>query len=243
MNPIKQFIQERGNVIKKMGKDKELIRKSLEWMIHAYQYYYTYNYAWMGRPIIKFPNDIVILQELIWKIKPDVIIETGIAHGGSIIFSASVLELIGKGEVVAVDIEIRKHNKDEIEKHPMFKRITMLEGSSVDEKIFNKIKEKTEGKEKVMVCLDSLHTHKHVFKELKMYSQLVTPGSYLICPDTFIEFFPPGYFKDRLWDVGNNTMTAIREFLKNNDNFVIDRDINDKLMITEGYDGYLKKIK
>jgi cephalosporin hydroxylase len=242
MDQIIKFNEERRNAIAEMGKDLDLKRLSLDWMILADKYKYTYNFSWMGRPIIKFPNDIVILQELIWKIKPDYIIETGIAHGGSIIFSASMLELIGHGEVIAVDIDIREHNKKAIEAHPMMKRITMIEGSSIDPEIVNSIKEKVKGK-KVMVCLDSLHTHDHVLKELQMYWDMVSVGSYIICPDTFIEYFPKGYFKDRPWDVGNNTMTGMKEFLKQNDHFEIDQEINDKLVITEGFDGYLKRIK
>lgn len=242
MDQIIKFNEERRNAIAEMGKDLDLKRLSLDWMILADKYKYTYNFSWMGRPIIKFPNDIVILQELIWKIKPDYIIETGIAHGGSIIFSASMLELIGHGEVIAVDIDIREHNKKAIEAHPMMKRITMIEGSSIDPEIVDSIKEKVKGK-KVMVCLDSLHTHDHVLKELQMYWDMVSVGSYIICPDTFIEYFPKGYFKDRPWDVGNNTMTGMKEFLKQNDHFEIDQEINDKLVITEGFDGYLKRIK
>ena len=242
MDPIKQFQKEREDDIKAMGKDLELRKKSLDWMLHADKYKYTYNYSWMGRPIIKYPNDILILQEIIWKLKPDYIVETGIAHGGSIIFSASMLELLGHGEVIAVDIDIRKHNRDEIEKHPMAKRITMIEGSSIDPEIVNSIKEKVKGK-KVLVCLDSNHTHAHVLEELRMYADMVNVGSYIVCPDTFVEYFPKGYCKDRPWDVGNNPMTALIEFLKENDDFVIDKDIDNKLMITEGFDGYLKKIK
>ena len=168
MDPIKQFELERAEAIKAMGEDQELRQKSLDWMLHADKYKYTYNYSWMGRPIIKYPNDILILQEMIWSLKPDYIVETGIAHGGSIIFSASMLELLGHGEVIAVDIDIRKHNRDEIEKHPMNKRITMIEGSSIDPEIVNAIKEKVKGK-KVLVCLDSNHTHEHVLEELRMY--------------------------------------------------------------------------
>ena len=242
MNPIEQFKKEREQDIQSMGQDQELRRKSIDWMIHADKYKYTYNFSWMGRPIIKFPNDIVILQEIIWNLKPDYIVETGIAHGGSIIFSASMLELIGHGEVIAVDIDIREHNRAEIEKHPMFKRISMIEGSSVDPAIVDSIKEKVKGK-KVLVCLDSLHTHDHVLKELQMYASMVSVGSYMVCPDTFIEKFPAGYYDNRPWDVGNNPMTALIEFLKQDDSFVIDRDIDNKLMITEGFDGYLKRIK
>ena len=243
MNPIEQFKKERTDDIAAMGADQALRKKSLEWMLEADKYKYTYNFEWMGRPIIKYPSDIVIMQELIWRLKPDVIIETGIAHGGSIIFSASMLELIGHGEVVAVDIDIRKHNRDEIEKHPMMKRITMYEGSSTDETIVEKIRKHTEGKKTVLVALDSNHTHQHVLDELRLYSPMVTVGSYILCPDTFVEFFPKGYVKDRPWDVGNNPMTAVWEFLKENKNFEIDKDIDNKLMITEGMDGYLKRVK
>ena len=242
MDPIKQFEQERAEAIKEMGNDKELRQKSLDWMLHADKYKYTYNYSWMGRPIIKYPNDILILQEMIWNLKPDYIVETGIAHGGSIIFSASMLELLGHGEVIAVDIDIRQHNREEIEKHPMAKRITMIEGSSIDPEIVNAIKEKVKGK-KVLVCLDSNHTHDHVLEELLMYADMVNVGSYIVCPDTFVEFFPKGYCDDRPWDVGNNPMTALIAFLKENDDFIIDKDIDNKLMITEGFDGYLKRIK
>lgn len=212
-------------------------------MIHADKYKYTYNYKWMGRPIVKYPNDIVLMQELIWTLKPDVIVETGIAHGGSIVFSASMLELIGKGEVVGVDIDIRKHNRDLIEDHPMMKRITMYEGSSTDPDIFAKVKSHCEGKETVLVVLDSLHTHAHVIDELRLYNELVTKGSYIICPDTFIEFFPKGYYSNRPWDVGDNPYTAVQEFLGENSDFANDHELSSKLMITEGIDGYLKKIK
>ncbi len=242
MDPIKQFELERAEAIKAMGEDQELRQKSLDWMLHADKYKYTYNYSWMGRPIIKYPNDILILQEMIWSLKPDYIVETGIAHGGSIIFSASMLELLGHGEVIAVDIDIRKHNRDEIEKHPMNKRITMIEGSSIDPEIVNAIKEKVKGK-KVLVCLDSNHTHEHVLEELRMYADMVNVGSYIVCPDTFVEYFPKGYCNDRPWDVGNNPMTALIAFLKEDDRFEIDKDIDNKLMITEGFDGYLKRIK
>lgn len=244
MNPIEKFKQERARAIEKMSQDKELKMKSLDWMLHADKYKYTYNYTWLGRPIIKYPNDIVLMQEIIWDVKPDLVIETGIAHGGSIIFSASMLELIGgDGQVVAVDTDIREHNRKEIEKHPMYKRITMFEGSSVSEEIVNKIREIAKTKKRVMVFLDTDHTHKHVLKELELYAPLVSVGSYIILPDTFIEYFPKGYFSDRPWDVGNNPMTAIREFLSKNDNFIIDKEREKKLMITEGFNGYLKRTK
>ena len=227
-----------------MSSDHELKKKSIDWMLHADKYKYTYNYRWMGIPIIKFPNDIVALQEIIWKVKPDIIIETGIAHGGSLLFSATMMELIGnQGKVIGVDIDIRKHNRIEIEKSKFNKNIVMLEGSSVSQKIIKKIKNYIKQGSKVMVFLDSNHTYSHVKKEIEIYSKLVTKNSYLVVEDTFTEFFPKNYFSNRPWDVGNNPIIAIREFLKKNKKFKIDKNLNDKLSITETFDGYLKKIK
>jgi cephalosporin hydroxylase len=242
-DPGVEFQGERRQAIDEMSQDQELKRKSLDWMLHADKYKYSYNFTWLGRPIIKLPQDIIALQEVIWATKPDLIIETGIAHGGSIIFSASMLELIGKGDVVAVDIDIRQHNRVLIEAHPMFKRITMIEGSSVDPAVVSQVRQYAKDKEHVMVILDSSHTHDHVLQELYAYSSLVTTDCHLILPDTFIEYFPKGYYANRPWDVGNNPMTALKEFLQNNNNFVVDHEINDKLMITEAFDGYLKRIK
>jgi cephalosporin hydroxylase len=246
MNPIQQFKEERLQDMKAMKGDKELKDQSLEWMLKADKYKYIYNFNWMGRPIIKFPQDIIALQEVIWQVKPDLIIETGIAHGGSIIFSASMLELLGNdGKVIAVDIDIRKHNRDEIEKHPMMKRITMLEGSSVSPEIVQQIADYAKGFKNVMVCLDSNHTHQHVLDELRLYAPLVSMNSYIILPDTLIEFFPQGYYSEnRPWDVGDNPHTAMEAFLEENKDFEKDESITDKLLITEAFGGgFLKRIK
>ncbi len=244
MNPITEFYAERNRDIEAMGADSELRAKSIEWMVHADKYKYTYNFTWMGRPIIKFPNDIVAQQEIVWRTKPDLIIETGVAHGGSIIFSASLLELLGQGQVVGIDIDIRAHNRAEIEAHPMSKRITMLEGSSTDPAIFAQVAEMAKQAKSVMVILDSNHTHQHVYDELKLYADLVTVGNYVILPDTFIEFFPKGYYSDdRPWDVGNNPWTAMRQFMSERDDFEHDQAPVNKSMITESFDGYLRKIK
>ena len=241
---LQNFKKRVNKNIKFMSKDTNLRKKSIDWMLHADKYKYTYNYRWMGIPIIKFPNDILALQEIIWKVKPDLIIETGIAHGGSIVFSATMLELIGKnGLVIGVDIDIRKHNRIEIEKSKFHNRIKMLEGSSVSNRIIKKIKTFIKPNSKVMVFLDSNHTYMHVKREIELYSKLVTKNSYLVVEDTFTEFFPKNYFNNRPWDVGNNPLTAIKEFLKKNKNFKIDKNLNDKLSITETFDGYLKKIK
>jgi cephalosporin hydroxylase len=245
MDPISEFKKERTDAIDAMSNDQELKRKSVDWMLHADKYKYTYNFTWLGRPIIKYPQDMVIMQELIWDVKPDLIIETGIAHGGSIIFSSSMMELLGNGgKVMAVDIDIRKHNRDEIEKHPMFKNITMLEGSSIDENIVKQIADYAKGFKKVMVVLDSNHSHDHVYRELELYTPLVSQDSYILLPDTFVEFFPKGYVKDRPWDVGSNPYTAMEAFLKTTDKFVKDDNIYNKLLITEALGGgYLKRVK
>ncbi|MDG1286926.1 MAG: CmcI family methyltransferase [Rickettsiales bacterium] len=244
-DPIKQFLDERHADIVKMGQDEELRQKSLEWMHHADKYKYTYNYSWMGRPVIKYPNDMMIQQELMWALKPDLVIETGIAHGGSIIFTAAMMEMMGiDGEVVGIDIDIRKHNRDAIEAHPMMKRITMYEGDSVSSEMVEKVRAHTEGKKCVMVILDSLHSHEHVYKELQAYADMTTVGSYCVLPDTFIEFFPKGYYSDtRPWDVGDNPYTAMQQYMSEVNHFEIDKSLTHKAMITETIDGYLKRVR
>ena len=244
-DPIAEFFAEREAAIRQMGSDSSLRDKSIAWMLHADQYKYTYNFTWMGRPIIKFPSDMVIQQELMWKIKPDLVIETGIAHGGSVIFSASMMEMMGiDGEVVGIDVDIRKHNRDAIESHPMAKRITMYEGDSVAEEMVERVRRHTVGKRTVMVMLDSLHSHAHVYKELLAYAPMTTVGSYCVLPDTFIEFFPKGYYSGtRPWDVGDNPYTAMKQYLSETDLFEIDRELTSKAMITETIDGYLKRVR
>jgi len=244
MDEIKKFENHNSKKIKLMSKDKLLLESSRSWFNQGYNYEYSYHFTWLGRPIIQYPQDILAIQEIIWKIKPDLIIETGIAHGGSLILSASILELIGTGHVLGVDIDIHKHNKIKIEKHPLFKRITMIQGSSIDKKIINQVKKFAVGKRKIMVILDSNHTHKHVLSELKAYSPLVTKGSYLIVFDTVIENLDEKIIqKNRPWGIGNNPKTAVYEFLTKNDRFKIDKKLEDKLLITAAPSGYLKCIK
>jgi len=243
MNPVRKFQLFRKKNVKEMAKSRELRKYAHNFILDSSKYKYSYNFDWLGRPIIQLPQDIVALQEIIWEVKPDLIIETGIAHGGGLIFYASMLELIGRGEVLGIDIDIRKHNRKEIEKHPLFKRIKMIEGSSTDEKVIKKVKRIVKAHKKVMVCLDSLHTHEHVLKELNLYSEFVSRGSYLIVFDTIIEYMPKGFFKDRPWDKGNNPATAVKAFLKKNKNFVVDKEIENKLLITAAPGGFLMKIK
>lgn len=244
MDTISEFKLSRKENLKEMSKDKELKKIAIEFMEKSTRYKYCYNFDWLGRPIIQHPEDMVAMQEIIWRVKPDLIIETGIAHGGSLIFSASILELIGSdGQVLGIDIDIRNHNRIEIEKHPMYKRISMLQGSSIDDNVIKQVKKFAENKKRVLVCLDSLHTHDHVLKELVIYSPLVTKGSYLVVFDTIIEDMPKGFYSDRPWDKGNNPKTAVWEFLKTSDRFEIDKGIENKLLITVAPDGYLKCIK
>jgi len=240
MDESRRFLQEREAAILALASDDTLHSASLDWMLKADANKYSYNFTWMGRPIIRYPNDIVVFQEVVWRSKPDLIIETGIAHGGSLILSASLLELLGgNGRVVGVDVDIRSHNRKAIEQHPMAHRITMIEGSSTSLNVIEQLREIVKSHSRVMVVLDSLHTHDHVLAELRLYSRFVTEGCYLVLPDTFIEYFPPGYFANRPWDVGNNPMTALRQFLKEEPNFTIDELTSSKALISEAPDGYL----
>jgi cephalosporin hydroxylase len=244
MNPAEEFERTKRKYIQRMSKDKNLLAMSNRWFIESCKYKYSYNFTWMGRPIIQFPQDIMAMQEIIWEVKPELIVETGIAHGGSLIFHASMLEIIGgNGQVLGIDIDIRQHNRAEIEKHPMFRRIKMIEGSSIDEHVVNEVYDFASGKAPVLLVLDSNHTHEHVLKELALYSPLVTKGSYLVVFDTVIEDMPDEFFGDRPWGRGNNPTTAAKDFLKINDRFVVVKDIEEKLLITVAPDGYLKCIK
>ncbi|QGG48897.1 cephalosporin hydroxylase family protein [Heliorestis convoluta] len=244
MDEIKKFDIERNEAIKEMAKDKEMKEISNKWMRFNTKHKYVYNHKWMGVPIIQLPNDIMAIQELIWEVKPDLIIETGIAHGGSIIHAASILELLGNtGEVLGIDIEIREHNLKRIMSHPMSKRIKMIEGSSVEEKTLNYVTKISSNKKNIMVFLDSCHTHEHVKKELDIYSNFVSKGSYLVVFDTSIQFEPNEFCDNRPWGVDNNPWTAVHEFIKENENFIIDESIHNKLVITSAIDGYLKRVK
>jgi cephalosporin hydroxylase len=239
----KKFELRNNRLIKKMINDDELKKISRKWFYKSFNYEYPYHFTWLGRPIIQYPQDIIGLQELMWKIKPDLIIETGIARGGSLIFSASILEMIGKGKVIGIDVEIRKQNKIEIQKHHLFKRIIMLEGSSLDEKIVKKVYRLARGKKKILLLLDSFHTHDHVLRELNLYSNLIRKDNYILVFDTIIEDMPKNMFPNRPWGKGNNPKTAVKEFLKINKNFKLDRKMEEKLLITSCPNGLLKRIK
>lgn len=230
--------------IERMAADPRVASLGRDFFNATCQFRYSYNFSWLGRPIIQYPQDIVALQEIIWRVKPDLVFETGIAHGGSLIFSASLLELIGgDGLVLGVDVDIRDHNRAEIEKHPLAKRIRMIQGSSIDESVARQVCEIARGRRRVLVVLDSNHTHEHVRKELELYSPLVTKGSYLVVFDTVVEDMPADAFPNRPWGKGNNPKTAVMEFLKGSRRFETDREIENKLLLTVAPGGYLKCIE
>lgn len=242
-DPIKIFSEERLNRINSNSVNSSLKASADAFNLQSNKAQYSYNFSWMGRPIIQYPQDMIAMQEIIWELKPDLIIETGIAHGGSLVYYASILELIGKGEVLGIDIDIRQHNRKEIEKHPMFKRIKMIEGSSIDETITAEVSKHAKNKACVMVSLDSNHTHDHVLQELLLYSPFVTKDSYLVVFDTIVEYLPDDYLPGRAWSTGNNPKTAIDQFLKTNQNFRIDENIDHKLLVSVAPGGYLKRIE
>ncbi len=211
---------------------------------------YSYNFKFKGIPIIQYPQDLLALSELTWKIKPDLIIDVGIAHGGSLLFNAANLNLINQSEkikkkriVVGIDIFLKKKNKKKIVKDSLYKKyIKIIEGSSISEVTKSKVLGYTKNKKKILVILDSNHSHDHVLKELEFYSKLVSKGSYCIVYDTIIEIMPKNYYKNRNWDKGNNPFTAVKSFLKKNKKFIIDKKIQKKLIITAGIDGYLRRV-
>ena len=218
---------------------------------------YSYNFTYLGRPIIQYPQDMVAMQELIWEIKPDLIIETGIAHGGSLILSASMLALLDMTDaietgatinpkeshrkVLGIDIDIRAHNREAIEVHPMASRIQMIQGSSIAADIVSQVHEIAKNYNRILVCLDSNHTHDHVLAELEAYAPLTSSGSYCVVFDTIVEDMPDDMFPDRPWGKGNNPKTAVWEYLKTHSEFEIDKQIENKLLITVAPDGFLKR--
>ena len=243
MDEIARFSAEvQANVDRLMADDK-LQALSRAWLEEVTRHRYTYNFSWLGRPVIQLPQDLLAVQELIWQARPDLVVETGIAHGGSLIHSASVLELLGGDRlVVGVDVDIRAHNRRAIEAHPLSRRIRLLEGSSTDERVAAAVSEHARGRSSVLVILDSDHTHAHVRRELDLYAPLVTRGSYLVVFDTLIEDLPEELFAGRRWGKGNNPKTAVWEFLKTTGRFEIDARIPARLLLTCAPDGYLRCI-
>ncbi len=258
MNPIEEFKKQVACNIAAQGRDTDVQALSRIWSRETNLLGYTYNFRWLDRPIIQYPQDIVAMQELIWEVKPDLIVETGIAHGGSLIFSASMLALLdmteainssstldpsrSKRKVIGVDIDIRAHNRAAIESHPMASRIEMIQGSSIAGETVEQVWKAAEGHKSVLVCLDSNHTHEHVLAELEAYAPLTSVGSYCVVFDTLIEDMPARFFPDRPWGPSNSPATAVREFLRCHKEYEIDTNVQNKLLITVAPGGYLKRI-
>jgi len=257
MTPEETFAAEVSGNVKSLGEDKDLQALSRVWVREITPHKWAYNFRWLGRPAIQFPNDTWALQELIFEIKPDLIIETGIAHGGSLIFSASILAMLElceatengvmldpqnpKRKVLGIDIDIRAHNKTAIEAHPLFARIDMFEGSSIEPGMVERVHQYAKEFKRVLVCLDSNHTHEHVLGELEAYAPLVSNGSYCIVYDTVIEDMPAALSSDRPWGPGNNPKTAVHSYLEKHPEFSIDKSIDHKLQISVAPDGFLKR--
>jgi len=238
--------------------EHEIENATSEFLHASLLHKYSYNFSWTGRPIIQYPQDIVAMQELIWSIRPDLIIETGIAHGGSLVFSASMLALLDMSDaihsgdrmdpkhshrkVLGIDIDIREHNRAAIEAHPMISRIQMIEGSSIAPQVIEQVRDIASTYSRVLVCLDSNHTHDHVLAELEAYAPLTSKGSYCVVFDTIIEDMPKSMYPDRPWGPGNNPKTAVHKFLETHTEFEIDNNIHQKLLITVAPDGYLRRI-
>lgn len=255
---MNDFIKERTARISQNGSNSDLLQAAKAFMAESLLPQYSYNFEWLGRPIIQYPQDMAAMQEVIWHVNPDLIIETGIAHGGSLIFSASMLALLdlceaieqkksidpslSRRKVLAVDIDIRAHNRAAIEAHPMASRIQTIQGSSIDQAVVEQVKTIASGYRTVLVCLDSNHTHEHVLKELKAYAPLVTKGSYCVVFDTIVEDLPKEMFPDRPWGPGNNPKTAVRKFLASHPDFETDISIDRKLLISVAPEGFLKRV-
>jgi cephalosporin hydroxylase len=230
------------------GSDPALRAAADAFMNESIRAKYSYNFSWLGRPVIQYPQDIVAIQELVWSVQPDLVIETGIARGGSLVFLASMMELLAAcggpadGRVVGVDIDIRAENKVAIERHPLARRITMLQGSSVDESIVAQVRAIAKDHRRVMVILDSNHTHEHVLRELHAYAGLVSVGSYCLVMDTVVEDLAEHTYPDRPWGKGDNPRTAVRAFLEKQAGFEVDASLQNKLMVTVAPGGFLRRV-
>lgn len=226
---------------REIGADALLQRKANDLFAAADRRGYSYVWKWLGLPIIQVPSDVVAVQEIIWDVRPTLIIETGVARGGSVIFYASILQLLGDGHVLGVDIDIRPHNRDAIEAHPLAHRVELIEGSSIDPDVVAQVIERAASAARVIVVLDSNHTHDHVLAELRAYADLVTPGSYLIVADTIVEHIPEQDHRPRPWGPGNNPATATAAFLTERADFFAEPEVNGKLLLSSSPGGYLRR--
>lgn len=248
MSQIRRFEEECRAEVLQQSEDTRFHEASHDWLVAATRHKYSYHFTWLGRPIIQLPQDVLAMQELIWTVQPDLIVETGIAHGGSLVFSAAMLELNAScggpedAEVLGIDIEIRPHNRRAIEEHPMARRISMVEGSSIDPVIVDQVRSRAEAADRVLVCLDSNHTSEHVLAELEAYAPLVTLDSYCVVFDTVIEQLPEEIYLDRPWGPGDNPMTAVSLYLDRHPEFQVDHLIDAKLALSSLPSGYLRRV-
>jgi len=256
---MSEFEKEVSKRIEEVPRNKALLAAAKSFKAETILSKYSYNFSWLGRPVIQYPQELVQMQNLIWQIRPDLIIETGIAHGGSLIMSASMLALLdlcdgiksesmidpkkSKRKVLGIDLDIRSHNRAAIESHPMASRIQMIQGSSINPEIIAKVRAIAANYSRVLVCLDSNHTHEHVLAELQAYAPLTSVGSYCVVFDTIIEDLPAEMFSDRPWAPGNNPKTAVWEYVKTHPEFEIDKSIQHKLLITVAPDGWLRRVR
>jgi cephalosporin hydroxylase len=266
---MNNFAQDMKARVEASASDERLQSDARALLLSSIATKYSYNFTWLSRPVIQYPQDMVAMQELIWKVKPDLIIETGIAHGGSLILSASMLALLDycdaaesrrtldpratRRRVLGIDIDIRPHNRAAIEQHPLAHHIDMIEGSSIATETIARVHEIAKSYERVLVCLDSNHTHEHVLAELEAYAPLVSRDSYCVVFDTVVEDLPEDMFPDRPWGKGDNPKTAVWEYIRRLKQegrkaidgsplgFAMDKLIEHKLLITVAPDGYLKR--
>ncbi|MCZ8183114.1 MAG: cephalosporin hydroxylase family protein [Beijerinckiaceae bacterium] len=258
MDPVKQFAEERLARLEAYQGDTAFRQLSQAWLEASMRKKYVYNFDWLGRPIIQYPQDMWAVQELIWQVKPDLVIETGIAHGGSLILSASILAMLDycdamaagttldprqtKRKVIGIDIDIRPHNRAALDAHPLRPMLHLVEGSSISAETVAAVKAAAAGHKTIMVFLDSMHTHAHVLAELEAYAPMVSKGSYCVVFDSFVEDMPADLFPDRPWSPGDNPMTAMREYLEKHPEFVTDKSIEGRLMVTVAAQGFLKRV-
>lgn len=257
-DPVEAFEAEVRGSIASLGADGALHRKSMEWLRAITPHRYPYNFRWLGRPIIQLPQDVVAVQELVWETRPDVIVETGIAHGGSLVLSASILAMLDLADaaarggtvdprrpsrrVIGVDIDIRAHNRAAVEAHPLAPWIRMVQGSSIDPSTVAEVRALVPEGARVLVMLDSNHTHDHVLEELRAYAPLTTPGSWCIVFDTLLEDMPAEFCTGRPWAPGNSPKTAVHAYVREDARFRIDASIHQKLQLTVAPDGYLRRV-
>lgn len=244
---MSQFFEESKERVASYGADGLIASTAMGFQSLMVSRKYMYNFSWLGRPIIKLPQDLYTYQEIMWEVQPDLVIETGIAHGGSLVFTASLLALleisgyVTNPKVIGIDIEIRQHNLTALNNHPLRKFMELYEGSSTSINIIEKVRRSAQGAQTVLVILDSNHTNEHVYSELSAYAPLVTPGSYCIVEDTGIEFSPMDLIGDRPWGPGNSPMTAVNRYLSEDSNFEIDQSFQNKTWITSSPNGILKR--